>query len=127
MSYSIVYSLSADVEDGPTILKTSTITAEAYDVVDVVAPAAGTAIVDIHPGDTGDVNLFLMYSDNYTSLTYTIDGGSAITLDGPLVLVGAGAVALFGATCNTFTFTNAGVVRDANIKIFVGRLAEDGT
>jgi hypothetical protein len=41
-------------------------------------------------------------------------------LDGPHVLIGAGAVALLGATQNSIEFTNGGS-EDATVNILVGR------
>lgn len=125
MASTINYSIAADFEDGPNISKSAAITATAYDLVDVVVPKSGSETVDVQPGDTGDVSLFFMYSDNYTLLTYTVDGGGSKTLDGPLILIGTGPVKLLGATCKIFVFTNAGAVRDANVKIFTARVAED--
>ena len=43
-----------------------------------------------------------------------------IPLDGPHVLIGAGAVALLAATVGTLEFTN-GTAEDAEISILAGR------
>lgn len=120
----ILYSLGAEIEDGASILKTATISATAYDLVSTTVAAEGTETVDVQPGAIGDMVIFMMTSDNYTSITYAIDGGPPMTLDGPLVLIGTGATALIGATCATCAIINGGTVQDANIQIFTARIAE---
>jgi len=52
-------------------------------------------------------------------LTYEVSG-TAIALDGPHVLLGAGAVALLGAGTSSLTFTN-NLADPAAIEILVGR------
>lgn len=114
------------VTGGPSETLDDHFTAEAYDLNEIEVAAEGTAIADIQPGDPGDVLAILIKSDNYTSITYAVDMGAPIDLDGPLMLVGPGAVSLLGATCNVFTFINAGTEDAANITILVLRNAIDG-
>jgi hypothetical protein len=117
---------SVAIDSGPSISKTTNINLEAYDVVDVVAHKSSVpAIILVHPSELDQMNMILVTSDNYTSLTYVVDGGSPITLDGPQLFLGKGQIGLLGATSNMWTFTNAGSTLDANIKIIVGRAAED--
>jgi hypothetical protein len=125
MTATITYSLSADFEDGPSVLKTATIAAGAYDYVEETVPADDEKIVQVQPGEIEDFLIFMMVSDNYTDLTFTVDAGSPVVFDGPVVLVGAGAAALLGATCAEITFTNADTKRAANIMVFVARVAEE--
>ncbi len=120
----IVYTQSMVVDSGPSIVKNAAIEVEAYDVVDVVAPHGGSAVVDIQPGGAGQVQAIFISADSYEDLTLTVDAGTPATLDGPIMLIGAGSVALLGATQKVFTFANAHVSRDINIKVLVGRTAE---
>jgi hypothetical protein len=113
------------VTGGPSKLADDHFEAEAYDVNQFVVAAEGSALVDIQPGDPGDVLAIMITSDNYEDLTYTVDQGSPNTLDGPLTLIGVGQVALLGATCNVFAFVNSGTVLDANVQIIVVRNAVD--
>lgn len=122
----VVYSLGAEIEDGPTILNTDTIeNLTAYEYLEFTVDAEGTATVDVQPGDSGDVAVFFMYSNYYDSLSYTVDGGSSISFDGPLVLVGTGPVKLLGSTCKVFVFTNGSTTYDSLVRIFAARTAED--
>lgn len=114
------------VSGGPSKSVDDHFDAEAYDVNQFVVEAQGTAIVDIQPGDPGDVLAIMITSDNYEDLTYTVDQGvTPIPLDGPLTLIGQGAVSLLGSTCNVFSFANAGALLDANVQIIVIRNAVD--
>ncbi len=122
----IAYTMEADVEDGPTISLADTLdTATAYAYVETVVEASGTATVDVQPGDSGDAILFMMYANVYDTLSYEVDGGSSITFDGPLCLVGAGPIALLGSTCNTIAFTNGSADYDSTVRILAAWVAED--
>ena len=122
----IAFSMVADVEDGPTISLIGELEdATAYAYVDIVVPAEETVEVDIHPGDTGEVALFAMYSNVYDTLSFTVDGGSAIRFTGPLWLVGGGPVSLLGATCNSIAFVNGSLEFDARIRIIAAWIAEN--
>lgn len=114
------------VTGGPSESLDDHFTAEAYDVNEILVAAEGTAIADIQPGDPGDVLAIMIQSDNYEDITYSVDMGAPVVLDGPLTLIGLGAISLLGATCNVFTFINAGTELDANIKVTVIRNAIDG-
>lgn len=118
----IDYTLNVRVDEGPQLQKIDAIEVGAYEVFKCTCPKdSGTVELDLQSGLAGDVSFFAAYSDNYTSLTFTIDGGSAITFNGPIMLIGAGAVAQLGATLLAIEFTNAGAVSVANIVVYVGR------
>ena len=53
------------------------------------------------------------------TLTYKV-GAADVALDGPHVLIGAGAVSLLDANIGTLTFSNTGAA-DAELDILVGR------
>jgi hypothetical protein len=126
MSVYVTNSVNVTVEDGPSFINTGAMHSEAYDVINMTIPHGGEdVVVDVQPSGTGNVSLLYMLSDNYASLTYTVDDNVNVrTFDAPLLLIGSGALALLGTTQKTFTFTNAGVSADAHIRIFVARTAE---
>jgi hypothetical protein len=118
----INYSLSVQVAGGPKVAVSRSLTVHAYDVVDVSIPAAGSADVEIEPGTkAGRVKLLVITADVYADLKY--DTGTAHVLDGPLVLVGEGAVALLDSTPGTIKFSNGHATEARPIHVFVGRAA----
>lgn len=123
MSETISYSFSIQVAGGPKVAGADQIEVQAYDMLEVEIPDSGTsggvATVNVQPGDTG-VKFLQVTAENYGDLTYTVDGGAQQTLDAPLLLIGAGAVALLGATQKQFEFTNAGTAA-VTVNILVGR------
>lgn len=121
----VTYTIQAEVEEGPTIQNTAKLTTPTGSgYIDVTVAAGASRIVEVQPGDSGDVILFFMYADHYDTLSYTVDGGGSKTFDGPLVLVGAGCVKLLGTTCNEITFTNGSEV-NARIRILTARVADE--
>ena len=116
--------LTIRIVDGPQVSVPYQLEVEAYDKIDIELPATNpsTATVKIQPGD--QAQLLLITSSLYNAdLTYKVDGsGSPIPLDGPLFLVGEGAVSLLGATQQEFKFTNK-TSEPASITILVGRNA----
>ena len=117
MAETIKYSFSIQVAGGPKAADADSIEVEAYDMLEVEVPDSGTsggvATVNVQPGDSG-VKFLQISADSYEDLTYEVDGGSSQTLDGPLLLIGEGAVALLGATQKQFVFTNAGATATQN-------------
>lgn len=126
----LAYSLGMAIDDGPEFLKTGVLDPEAYDVINIKALKSSVPVIaDVQPSGTGLVEAIFIYSDNYEALSFTVDlVATPIVLNAPMVLIGAGAVALLGVTQKEFTFTNASATTDANIKILVARQAEqEGT
>lgn len=125
MSIAINWSLNIAVTGGPRLglVNQPPIAIDAYDVVTTTLAANATGVsVDLQPsGAAGDVVLLTMSSDAYDpTLTYD-PGGGAQKLDAPLLLVGAGAIALLGATPpKSLTFDN-GLSQPVNVQILVGR------
>ncbi len=121
----VTYVQQAEVEDGPTIQNTAKLTTPTgTGFVDVTVAAGASRVVEVQPGDSGDVVLFFMFADDYDTLSYTVDGGGSKTFDGPLLLVGAGCVKLLGSTCNEITFTN-GSAGNIRIRILTARVADE--
>jgi hypothetical protein len=108
MSEKINWTLNVQVVGGPKISASQTLIVDAYDKIDVVIPGGdsttpGTATVEVQPGGSGQVQFLLITSSLYdANLTYSVDGGSAIQLDAPQLLMGNGAIGLLGSTQNQF-------------------------
>ncbi|HNR56836.1 MAG TPA: hypothetical protein PKJ51_00125 [Methanothrix sp.] len=120
--FDIDYSLRAAVDGGPALSKTGTIEVGAFDMLKgTAAKSGGTASFDLTAEDPATVEFFSVESSNYEDLIFAIDGGDSITLDGPIMLTGAGQVSLLGATMATIVFTNRDTVAAANITIRIGR------
>lgn len=119
MSPKISYSFTANVSDGPSLTASGSMDVEAYSEIEVTVPAGGSVDVDVQPGSGGQ--MMVITGSDYTNLTYEVDGsGTSVTLDGPHVLIGSGAVALLGGTQNSIAFSNGGA-EDATVHILVGR------
>ncbi|MGD8415140.1 MAG: hypothetical protein PVF33_12955 [Candidatus Latescibacterota bacterium] len=102
-----------------------TFEAEAYDRIEISIPSTESSTVEVQPG-SGQVQLLQITASAYPhagdgtpQLTYTVDGGSAINLDAPLLAVGSGAVGLLGDV-NSVEFDNQSD-DTVNIQIVVGR------
>ena len=125
MPETIVLTLGADVASGPTVKDSRTLTVDAYDKFSVTIPD-GTANMDVElqPGGTGSVRLLIIKSNLYgDALKYTVNTGTTDhVLDQPHVLIGTGAVGLYGAEPTKLVFDNAlGAGNDAQIQILIGR------
>jgi hypothetical protein len=101
----ISWGFSASVVGGPQLaVSQPALSVDAYDVIKASVPAAKTGFaIDLQPATAaGEVRFLAVTSDNYTdpahpssTITYKVDlSPNAITLDGPLLLVGAGAVSV---------------------------------
>jgi hypothetical protein len=97
---------------------------EAVDSIHVTIPKNSVATeVNLQPEDC-EVSFIAITAGSYDDLTYTVDEVVTVrTLDGPLVLMGAGVAALLGDPLATLTFTNANITTDNTVDIVVGRNA----
>lgn len=126
MPEQIQLTVTVQVTGGPKKTVAQTISVEAYDKIGITVDAAtpggpSTKTVEVQPGGAGQVQFLLITASSYTTpLTYTIDGGTSITLDAPLLLAGAGAVSALAATQQTFVFSNSDSAANA-VEILVGR------
>jgi hypothetical protein len=125
MPETIVLTVGAEVASGPTIKENRTLTVDAYDKISVTVPDGTSDLeVEVQPGGTGSVRLLIVKSSRYgDALKYTVNAGTTeYVLDEPHVLIGAGAVGLFGAAPAKLVFDNAlGAGEDAQIQILIGR------
>ncbi|HSJ58876.1 MAG TPA: hypothetical protein VLC95_16945 [Anaerolineae bacterium] len=121
MPEKINWTLNVQVTGGPKESASATIEVDGYDKIEAVIPAAGSATVEVQPGN--GAMFLLITASAYNDLTYEVDeSGNPVTLDGAHVLIGAGAVGLLGATQNAFEFNNNGAA-DVTVDILVGRNA----
>lgn len=124
MAETITYSVSVQVVSGPKISASSSVSVEAYDKTSVTIAAGDTDTeVNIQPGGAGLASLVVITASEYdATLTYKVnsDTGTEIELDGPHVLVGAGAVALLDPAPASLFFSN-GLTEDVTVSVLVGR------
>lgn len=118
--------LRVEVAGASTSSATHTVEAEAYDRIEITVPAGDSETVQVQPGGPGQVQLLLVTASAYpddgggtAQLTYTVDGGSSIDLDAPLLVTGRGAVGLLGGV-GEIVFNNASA-DDVAVSILVGR------
>lgn len=120
MPETLNWSYAAQVVGGPTLAGSGALEIESYLKLTVTVPAGDTLDVEVLPGGGGSLQ-FLVISPATPSadLKYTI-GTEEVVLDGPLVLIGSGAVGLLAATVGTLQFANDGA-EDAEVSILAGR------
>jgi hypothetical protein len=120
MSETISFAYTIRVPNGPSLGSAVDIDVAGYEKL-TVSLAAGSSSKAVPLLPAGVVpNLFSVSSTPVDALiTYDI-GGGPLALDGPLVLVGKGAVGTLGTPFPSFTFKN-GTTTDAVIEVFVGR------
>lgn len=119
----VTWAAHIDVSAGPKLSVGDTLEVEAYDKVRVTLEDGATGVVvDLQPGDAGQVVLLVVSASAYDPpVTWSPDGGTtSVALDAPLVLVGTGAVGLIGTAPKQFQWTNAtGAL--VNVEILIGR------
>jgi hypothetical protein len=124
MPETINWSINFDAVLGPRIAEAGTQTVGAYDKISFHLDSAATDVdVDVQPSTTaGDVQLLVITASSYeAAVTYSPDGGTTpFTLDGPVVLIGAGAVSLLAGAPQTLRFANPDT-DPVDIEILVGR------
>jgi hypothetical protein len=125
MPETIVLTLGAEVASGPTVKESRTLTVDAYDKISVTIPdGTSNQEVALSPGGAGTMRLLIVKSSVYgDALKYTVNAGTADhVLDQPHVLIGIGAVGLYGSEPAKLVFDNAlGAGKDAQIQILIGR------
>jgi hypothetical protein len=125
MPETIVLTVAAEVASGPKLTEGRTITVDAYDKISVTVPDGTSNFeVELQPGSTGSVRLLIVKSSQYgDALKYTVNTGTTDhVLDQPHVLIGTGAVGLFGSEPTKLVFDNAlGAGKDAEIQVLIGR------
>lgn len=124
----ITWTVKAEVANGPSFTKASTINVEAYEKIDVVV-AGGASDMEVTVDGTG-MQLLAIRIDQPSTLpspspySYKVNdaGADAIKLDQPVqLLVGEGAVGFLGGNpLEKLFFSNTGA-DNATVSILVGR------
>jgi len=124
----ITWTVRAEVANGPSFNKATTLNVEAYEKIDVVIPG-GETDVEVTVDGSGMQFLAIRVDQPATmpspsTLSYKVndDQADAIDLDQPVqLLVGSGAVGLLGVTAlDSLFFSNSGA-DNATVSILVGR------
>lgn len=125
MADMVTYRMELSVEDGPSLTPNDHFDSQGYDKIEVEIPKSSVpTTVNVQPSLLTELQAIMITADVYEDLTYTVDEGvTPMTLDGPLMLVGPGNIALLGATVNDITFTNANATTARNVTILVARTA----
>ena len=118
MSETIKWNFVTKVLKGPSVSAAGSFDeVDAYDKLDINLADTATQLVNLAPA--GDTYLLVISPRNpHEDLSYELDG-NPVALDGPHVLIGAGAVGLLGGV-TSLTFTN-NTGADAVIEILIGR------
>lgn len=125
------YTLTVQIANGPRLASAGSLNVTAYDKIEVTVPGAaggadGTVTVAVQPSNSDRIELLMITASRYSSdsLRYHEDapGATDITLNGPVVLVGPGAVGLVSAAPTSLVFDNPAATPTA-VEILVGRTA----
>lgn len=126
----INWQFQAAVQGGPAIaVNTPALSVAAYDVVQEAIDAGQSGTLPVPPvGDPKDVLLLVLISDHYDSdpTKLSFDIGTSTTdnrFDGPLLLVGSGAVGLLssGGSLPSSLKVNNNLAGPINVQLMVGR------
>lgn len=119
MAESIKWNFVTQVLQGPSVSAADTIDdVDAYDKFDVIIPDTASQAVNLVPGGASISLLVINPQTPDANLSYDLSG-NPVALDGPHVLIGAGAVSLLGGASSLTFSNNTGA--DATIEILVGR------
>jgi hypothetical protein len=118
------WSFSIEAVQGPRISGSDALQVDAYDKVSVDLEAGAADVnVQIQPANAaGRVQLLVIRATAYDpAISFSADAGTTVfALDGPVVLVGAGPVALLATAPQTLQLSN-GTATDVTVDILVGR------
>ena len=126
----INWQFQAAIQGGPALaVNTPTLSVAAYDVVQQAIDAGQSGTLPLPPiGDPKDILLLVLVSDHYDSdpTKLSFDIGSSTTdnrLDGPLLLVGSGAVGLLssGGSLPSSLKVNNKLAVAINVQLMVAR------
>jgi hypothetical protein len=121
MPESLKWNFSIQTSGGPSLSGSGDVSSDVdtYLKSSVTVPASGNVDVQLLTGAGGPVKLLVIKPAKAdTKLTYEANGKD-VPLDGPLVLIGAGAASLYGDV-GTIKFKNGGSA-DESVSIFAAR------
>jgi hypothetical protein len=120
----INWSFSVDVDQGPRLSGSDAVTVGAYDKASVVLSAGAAAVdVDVQPANAaGKVHVLVVRSSVFDrAITLSADAGTTtFALEGPVVLIGSGAVRMLADAPRTLRFGNS-TGADVTVDVLVGR------
>jgi len=124
MAEKIKYSLNVQVVGGISIPVSGEITVEAYGKIQIAVTAGVSDLeVNLQPDGANLAQFLLIKASSYDStLTYKVntDSATAISLDGPHVFIGSGAVGILDSA-PTKLFFSSGLATDVTVDILIGR------
>jgi hypothetical protein len=129
MSEKIKYSLNVQVVGGPSVPINGEVAPEAYEKIQIgLSAGAADKEMNLQPGGNNLANFLLIKASSYNdtdpthTLTYKVNntGATAITLDGPHIFIGKGAVGILDAAPTKLFFSNS-LTSDVTIDILIGR------
>jgi hypothetical protein len=121
MPETVAWSFSVGVDQGPRVAGSDSFAVDAYDKLSVVLEA-GAADVDVEVQPAGKVKVLVVRPSAFdAAITLSADAGATkFALDGPIVLIGSGAVAMLDEEPKTLRFAN-GTAADVTVDVLVGR------
>jgi hypothetical protein len=127
MSVKVGWLMNVQVTDGPKLPAAGKLEVDAYDVIRVQVPDGAAAMeVEIQPGSENAVQLLMLHASKFTTdLSYSVNAAKTkatdrFALDGPHLMVGSGAMAMFGAAPASLYFYNSDA-DPIDMTILVGR------
>lgn len=125
MTDTTTYELGLSIAGGPSISADNHFEAEGYEKIEASIPGGSVATtVNVQPSLLTQLKAIMIIAESYEDLTFTVDEEAVTkTLDGPLVLIGPGNIAMLGATVNSLIFTNAHATIANMVTILVVRTA----
>jgi hypothetical protein len=121
MAVTIRWSYTVSADGGPTVTLGDHFDADGYEKLSVSVAAGANQDVTLAPGTWAEISSLIVSADDMSgALTVEPDGAAVVPLDRPIVLLGAGAVALLGVGDATLTLDNIGTA-DVLVDIFVVR------
>ncbi len=119
----LTWGMNMAVAGGPSLVASDHSDVEGYDKIEAEIPKSSVpTTLNVQPSLLTELKALIILADVYEDLTYTVDEGvTPNILDGPLMLIGPGNIALLGATVNDLIFTNANATIARNVTILVAR------
>lgn len=117
----IRYGAAISAAGGPTLSFSRTLTADAYNVIDVPVPSGGPLEVSLGAASDKITLLVITAAEYDADLTYALaSGGTDFALDQPAILAG-GSVAIGGNFSSLFFTNNVSGSTSIDVQILVAR------
>lgn len=131
MTKTVKWNLNVYIEEGPVLISSNKIDAEAVDIISIPIDKGAnvTATADIQPGDLDEVKFVYirLKSGTYGKVKYKFNDDSndsaEVVLDKEHILASNELVKLFLVAPNKIIFTNTDVNVAANVEVVVAREA----